>query len=481
MTEVDLHQRLDAEAEPEISDARMRLTALIVAIALFMQNLDSTIIATALPAMAHSFHVEPLHMSVALTSYLISLSVFIPASGWMVGRFGAKHVFRAAITIFTFASVGCGLASSLEALVIARVIQGLGGAMMLPVGRLLLLKSVSRTQMVSAMSWLTMPALIGPMLGPPLGGFIVSVASWHWVFGINLPIGIIGVTAVSLFINDVRDEDEAAKLDLTGLVWSGFGMALLMASFETMGRNLVPLGWTLGAFTAGLLAWVFYMFHARRVEHPVLDFSLLKIETFANSIYSGSLFRVAVGGLPFLLPLMLQLGFGYSPLQSGLVTFATAAGAVITKPAAAPVLARFGFRAVLVWNGALAALMIGICATFRPGWPSPVLDMILFIGGIFRSLQFTAYNSIAYSDVPRARMPAATGLYATVQQLTLTLGIVVAASVLETSVQIRHHSAPLRVDYATGFVIVGLIGFLAVPLAARLSRTAGEVLSGHQG
>jgi EmrB/QacA subfamily drug resistance transporter len=470
---------VETDAEPEVSPGRMRLMAVIIATALFMQNLDSTVISTALPAMARSFHAVPMHMSVALTSYLISLSVFIPASGWVADHFGARQVFRAAIIIFTVGSVLCGVASGVGWLVAARIVQGLGGAMMLPVGRLLLLRSISRKQMVAAVSWLTMPALVGPIMGPPVGGFIVTYFSWRWVFDINVPIGIIGVIAVSLFIPDVREADRGGRLDLRGLLLSGFAMAFLMLGFETIGRNLLPVGWTIAALTAGAGACLAYALHARRTEHPVLDFSLLAIPTFANSMLAGSLFRIAVGALPFLLPLMLQLAFGYTPLQSGLVTFASAAGALLMKPAAQPLLERYGFRTVLIWNGALAAAMMGVCASFQRDWPSLLLDAILFTGGFFRSLQFTAFNTIAYGDMPRARMSAATTLYATVQQLTLTLGIVIGAFTLELSARFQGHETAIKSDYATAFIIVSAVAMLAPLLCARLPRDAGAALSGH--
>ena len=470
---------MDSEAEPDISRSRMRLIAVIVATALFMQNLDSTIIATALPAMARSFHADPLHMSVALTSYLISLSVFIPASGWVADHFGARKVFRAAILVFTLGSVLCGFAPNLLTLVLARILQGIGGAMMLPVGRLVLLRSVPRSQMIAAMSWVTMPALVGPILGPPLGGFIVTYLSWRWVFDINVPIGVLGIIAVSLFITDVREADRGGRLDLPGLLLTGFAMAALMAGFETMGRHIVPVGWTVASLGAGLAASVAYVGHARRTDHPILDLSLLRIPTFASSVIGGSLFRIAVGAMPFLLPLMLQLSFGESPLQSGLVTFAAAAGALSMKPAAQPVLRRFGFRNVLVVNGVLASGFIIACAAFEKSWPFLLLDVVLLVGGFFRSLQFTAFNTIAYGDIPRARMSAATSLYTTIQQLTLTLGIVVGAAVLEMASAWSHHATATRGDYALAFIVVGGVSLLAVPFCARLHPNAGEELSGH--
>ncbi len=468
-----------AELEPVTSDKRMRMTALIVATALFMQNVDSTVIATALPAIARSFHADPLHMSVTLTSYLISLSVFIPASGWVADHFGSRRVFRAAIVIFTLASVLCGLAHSLWFLVAARILQGLGGAMMVPVGRLVLVRSVSKAQMIAAMSWLTVPALIGPILGPPLGGFIVTYFSWRWVFDINVPIGIIGAIAVTLFIPDVQEADRGGKLDLLGLMLTGFTMAALMAGFETIGRGLVPLSWTISAFVLGTSTGLGYALHVRRHPHPVLDFSLMRIATFANSVLAGSLFRIAVGAMPFLLPLMLQIGFGKSPLQSGLITFAAAAGAIGKKPATQPLLRRFGFRATLVVNGALASAFIALCALFTPSWPAWLISALLLLGGFFRSLQFTAFNTISYSDIPRHRMSAATSLYSTIQQLTLTLGIVIGAAALEVSAALHHHSRATVADFGIAFLLVGAIAFLAVPVCATLRNDAGEAVSGH--
>lgn len=457
----------------------MRVIATIVAVAFFMQNLDSTVVTTALPVMARSFKVNPLYMSVAITSYLISLSVFIPASGWVADRFGARQIFRLAVIIFTLGSILCGLAPDLLALVGARVIQGVGGAMMMPVGRLLLLRSISRSQMVSAMAWLTMPALLGPVLGPPLGGLIVSIASWRWVFFINVPMGVIGTIAVTLFIPDSREPDRGGHLDSVGIILSGLAMALLMVGLETIGRGLVPVIWPIMAFLVGGLACVLYALHARQEANPVLDFSLMRVQTFSISLLSGALFRIAVGGMPFLLPLMLQLSFGKSPLVSGFVTFSAAAGALLMKIVTQPILKRFGFRYVLSINGVIAALSIAVCAALQPSWPIWVMDILLFVTGFFRSLQFTAYNSLAYGDISRARMSAATTLYATVQQLFLTLGVVVAAASLEFSSWLGGRTTPVQVDYIIGFLVLGGIALAAGPLCLRLPANAGAQLSGH--
>ena len=298
-----------------------------------MQNLDGTVIATALPTMAQAFGEEPVRMNVALTSYLLSLAVFIPASGWVADRFGARHVFRAAIAVFTLGSILCGWADSLSFLVMARIVQGVGGAMMIPVGRLVLLRTAAKSELVAAMAWLTMPALIGPVLGPPVGGFIVTYFSWQWIFYINIPIGVLGIFLVTRFVTDVS-EPPTAGFDGVGLLFSAGALACLMFGFETIGRGVVPPVLTLAMLGGGLLSGVFYWLHARRHPAPLLDFSLLRLKSFAVSMWAGSLFRIGAGALPFLLPMMLQIGFGRSAVQSGLVTFASAAGALEMKPVA---------------------------------------------------------------------------------------------------------------------------------------------------
>nr|MBW4092904.1 MFS transporter [Pseudomonadota bacterium] len=389
---------------------RTRLTAIIVACALFMQNLDSTVIATALPTMARAFHADPVHMNVALTAYLLSVAVFIPASGWMADRFGSRTVFRAAIVVFTVGSILCGRAETLSFLIGARILQGAGGAMMVPVGRLVLLRATPRAELVAAMTWLSMPALLGPVLGPPVGGFIVTYASWRWIFDINVPIGLLGIVAVTLFIEEVR-EPPPGKFDTIGLLLSAAALSGLMFGLETLGRSLVApaIGW--GLFGGGMAAGALYLVHARFHPAPLLDLSLLRLPCFRVALSAMMLFRTGIGAIPFLLPLMLQVGFGDSAAKSGLITFASSAGALVMKPATQTALRRFGFRDTLVWNGVISAVMVGICAAFRPTWPAAAIYAALLVGGLFRSLQFTAYNTLAYGDVPRKKMSGATSLY----------------------------------------------------------------------
>src|SRR5690242_3004977 len=421
----------DAARPPRIrTSSRTRTTAVIVACAMFMQNLDSTIIATALPTMAKAFGAEPVHMNVALTSYLLSLAVFIPASGWIADRYGARSVFRAAIAVFTVGSVLCGRADSLAFLVGARILQGIGGAMMVPVGRLVLLRTAAKQELVAAMAWLTVPALLGPVLGPPVGGFIVTYFNWRWIFDINVPIGVLGIVLVSIFVEDVR-EPPRGRFDVIGLVLCGLALSGLMFGLETAGRGVVAREMTELMMGVGLAGVIGYLLHAWRHPAPLLDLSLMRLPCFGVAFSAMMLFRTGIGAIPFLLPMMLQVGFGESAVQSGLITFASSAGALVMKPAAQHALRLFGFRDTLIWNGVLSGFMLMACAAFRPTWPAAAIYFVLLVGGFLRSLQFTAYNTLAYGDVPRPQMSAATSLYTAGQQFAGTIGVSVGALSLE--------------------------------------------------
>ena len=469
----------EAKRSPNATPRRTRITAMIVATAMFMQNLDSTVIATALPTMAKVFGYDPQHMSVALTSYLLSLAVFIPASGWIADRYGARNVFRIAIVVFTIGSVLCGQSDSLAFLVCSRILQGLGGAMMVPVGRLLLLRTAAKTELVAAMAWLTTPALLGPVVGPPLGGFIVTYLNWRWIFNINIPIGILGFVLVTLFIEDVR-EPPRGRFDLRGLLLTGIALVGLMFGFETLGRGVVPLWATEAMLTAGGVAVFLYFMHARRHEAPVLDFTLLRLPCFGVAFGAMMLFRTGIGAIPFLLPMMLQVGFGKEAVESGLITFASSAGALVMKPVTQRALRLFGFRDTLIWNGLFSGIMLSLCAAFRPTWPAAAIYLTLLIGGFMRSLQFTAYNTLAYGDVPRARMSSATSLYTAGQQLAATIGVSAGAMSLAIAGTFSGHTAPTPMDFSIAFLVVGLLTTLAAPVALLMPRTAGDDLTGRR-
>jgi EmrB/QacA subfamily drug resistance transporter len=444
-----------------------------------MEQLDATILATALPTMARNFGISPLHMGAALTSYLLGLAVFIPASGYMADRFGARRIFRLAIIIFTIGSVLCGQASSLPFLVVARVVQGIGGAMMVPVGRLVLLRTVALKDMVTAMAYFTVPALIGPVVGPPLGGIIVTYLSWRWIFYVNVPIGILGIILASKDIEDVR-ELSWAPFDLRGFLLSAISLSCLVFGLEMASRGEAISSRTLTMLLGvGVLVGVAYGLHARRARHPILDFSLLKVPTFGLSVAAGSLSRVTGGALPFLLPMMMQLGFGFSAARSGVITFATALGSLLMKFVSPRILRRFGFRRTLVWNGLLASGFLALCATFRPGWPMLAIYAVLLAGGFFQSLQFTAYNTVAYADIPQARMSLATSFYATFQQLMLSMGICLSSGTLALSMAISGHLRPQLSDFSVAFLTVTAISILCSPVSLRLSPDAGDAMTGY--
>ena len=468
----------EAQRPPNSTTRRTRITAMIVATAMFMQNLDSTVIATALPTMAKVFGYDPAHMSVALTSYLLSLAVFIPASGWVADRYGARNVFRIAIVVFTIGSVLCGLSQSLAFLVCARILQGLGGAMMVPVGRLLLLRTAAKTELVAAMAWLTTPALLGPVVGPPLGGFIVTYLDWRWIFYINIPIGILGFVLVSRFIEDIR-EPPRGRFDLRGLMLTGVALTGLMFGLETLGRGVVPIWATQLMLGAGGSATLLYILHARATEAPVLDFTLMKLPCFGVAITAMMLFRTGIGAIPFLLPMMLQIGFGKEAVESGLITFASSAGALVMKPVAQRALRTFGFRDTLIWNGLFSGVMLALCAAFRPTWPAAAIYGVLLVGGFMRSLQFTAYNTLAYGDVPRARMSSATSLYTAGQQLAATIGVSAGAMALQVAAAVSGHASPQAMDFSIAFLVVGGLTGLAAPVALLMPKSAGDDLTGR--
>lgn len=465
----------------ELSKPNYRTTALIIASALFMEQLDSTVLATALPTMARYFDVTPSHMSVALTSYLLSLAVLIPASGQIADRFGARTVFSNAIVAFTLSSVLCAQAHSLPLLVVARLLQGAGGAMMIPVGRLVLLRSVDRADLVSAMSWFLTPAMIGPILGPPVGGLIVTYLDWRWIFYINVPVGVLGVVLTRHFIQNTRSKTRA-PFDAWGFALSGISLACLLFGFETTSRGVGETSLALGLVGAGFVsgaAYVVYALRRRRVT-PILDLGLMRIKTFRVSVIAGSLSRITQGAQPFLLPLMMQLAFGMSAAQSGLLTLATAFGSVLMKAAAPPILRRFGFRATLIWNGIFSSLLYAVCAAFRQSWPHWSLFLVLAVCGFSMSLQFTAYNTVAYDDVPPERTASANSFYTTFQQLMLSFGICTGALALTVSIILTGRPYVSVGDFSAAFLAVTAISLLAAPVCLAYPRNAGAEMSGRR-
>jgi EmrB/QacA subfamily drug resistance transporter len=454
------------------------LAPMIVGCALFMEMLDSTVISTALPAMARSLGEDPIKLNLAITSYLLSLAVFIPISGWMADRFGARTIFRNAIIIFTIGSVLCGCSHSLPELVASRILQGFGGAMMVPVGRLIVLKTIPKSELVTAMSYLTVPAVLGPVVGPPVGGFIVTYYSWRWIFFINVPIGMIGITLVMWYIPNIK-EDVTFPLDFRGFLLTGLGLAGLVMGFESIGRNVIPASIIMCVMAAGGLCMALYILHARRMDYPIIDLGLLKIPTFLVATLGGGLYRMGIGALPFLLAMLLQVVFGLSPFASGMLTFTSAAGALFMKTTATPIIRRLGFRSVLISNGVISSFIMMSYALFRPTTPHFLIVTALLLGGFFRSLQFTALGTLAYADVPNQMMSGASTLSSMAQQLFLSLGVALGAMLLHLSLT-AHGGHLTTSDFTPAFVVMGVLALLSSLLFLPLEYHAGDEVSGRQ-
>ncbi len=455
---------------------RDRIVPLIIAVALFMENMDSTVIATSLPAIARDIGANPLALKLAITTYLLSLAVFIPASGWTADRFGARTVFRAAIAVFVIGSIGCALSGSLTDFVIARIVQGIGGAMMTPVGRMVLVRTIAKRELVGAMIWVTTPAVMGPVLGPPVGGFITTYATWHWIFIINVPMGILGIILATRFIPDIRG-DKRERFDVVGMVLAGLGIGGLAFGLSVLGLNYLP--WTVvAALIVGGACFIgAYLAHARRTSNPALDLTLFRVPTFFAGAVGGFMFRLGIGALSFLLPLMLQVGFGMTPFHSGLITFATALGSLSMKGAITTILRRFGFRTILVGNALISSAFLAVCAAFTQSTPVVVMFALLMVGGFFRSLQFTSINTIAYAEVDAARVGRATVLVSVGQQLAISSGVALGALAVEMNLHL-HGSAHLQAaDFPPAFLALAVISAMSAVLFARLAPDAGEEMA----
>lgn len=443
-----------------------------------MEQMDSTVISTSLPAIARDIGASPVSLKLAVTSYLVSLAIFIPISGWMADRFGAKNVFRVAIGVFALGSIACAFAGSIEGFVLARFFQGIGGSMMTPVGRLILVRSTRRDQLVDAMAWLTIPALVGPLLGPPVGGFITTYLSWHWIFFVNVPISLIGLVLVTRFLHD-GEPREPRPLDLPGFLLSGIAFSGLVFGMSVISLPALPMAYGYATLLIGAVSGVLYVRHARRAPFPLLDPKMFRHRLFRSGILGGSLFRIGIGAIPFLLPLMLQLGFGLDPFRSGLITFVAAAGAITSKFVAARIFRRFGFRDVLGFGALASAGFIAINAVFTPATPVALIMLCLFIGGVLRSLYFTGVNALVFADISDADSSQATAINAVAQQISIATGVALAGAILDVSLHFHEGGLALG-DFHTAFLGVAGVAVFAAAVFLRLPRDAGSAVSGHR-
>ena len=455
-----------------------RVLPLTIAAALFLEQMDSTIIATSLPDIAADLGTSPVSLKLAFTTYLLGLTVFLPISGWMADRFGAKLVFRLAILVFTLGSASCGFSQGLEWLVFSRFVQGVGGAMMVPVGRIILLRAVPKAELLDAIAWLTIPALIGPVIGPPIGGYITTVYDWRWIFWMNLPFGVLALALATWLMPNVKAE-VPPPLDVRGFLLSGLGLTLSVFGLTVAGRGLFT-GWQVVAMiVAGLLLLVAYWFHAKRTAAPILDLRLMRFPSFRHSVLGGNVYRIAVGATPFLIPLMLQLGFGFTAFQSGMVTFGSALGAVLMKFTVSPLVRRFGYRNLLLINGVLSCVMFAVKASFTATMPVLLMFGILLVSGFLRSLQFSSLNTLAYADIDTKDMARANALYTVAQQLFLALGVATAAYLLDLRLWWFGRETLVAGDFSFALLVVAGISVLAFFSYVKLDAGAGASISGR--
>ena len=446
---------------------------------MFMEQMDATIISPVIPQIATAFGIDPLSLNVTMTVYLLCSLIFIPLSGLFANRWGSRATFRASITLFILSSVLCALATNLATLVACRALQGAAAAMMVPVGRNALIHAVGKGKLVQALAWMVTPAMLGPMMGPPLGGLLGTYLSWHWVFLVNVPVGLLGLVAARRFMPELNVRADS-RFDLKEWLLLSAVLALLVAGIEHVRQASDPLGVAaflvlLGAVTTA------YIHRYRQQARPMLDFSLLRLPSFAAGFWGGSLVRVGYGALPFLLPLMLQLGLGYSAVHSGIVLLVGGTAAFLAKTQTGAMLSRLGFRRALILNGALCAVGLLLCAAFAsPGWNLAGIAAVMAAIGFFRAIQFNALSAIAYADMPPEKVAAATTLNTMAWQLAVMLGIAVSALVVQASAAWRDIDAPGTPDYAAAFVVLALACLAALPWYRCLPSHAGAELSGHR-
>jgi EmrB/QacA subfamily drug resistance transporter len=464
-----------------ISSHKSTLIALLVSGAFFMENLDGTVIATALPQMGRSFHVSPVDLNMGMTAYMLMLAVFIPISGWIADRFGPRTVFVSAIAGFTVSSILCGISQGLWEFTLARVVQGIGGAMMVPVGRLVVLRTTEKRDLMTAIAYITWPGLVAPVVGPPVGGFITTYVSWHWIFFLNVPLGIVGMALAALWIVNEREE-HVKPFDWLGFILSGAACTTFMYGLELVGRESSSWRSSVPFVSGGLVLGMLAVMHIRRAAAPVINLASLKIKTFAVVIWGGSLFRIAINVSPFLLPLMFQVGFGLNAFQSGLLMLGLFLGNLGMKTITSPVLRRFGFRNVLLINGTLTALAILACAALTSHTPRALIIAVLFLNGVSRSMQFTSLTTLAFADIPKPSLSSATTFFSMVTQMSMGMGVAVGAVALRLASLLSRHKGitPTVAEFHIAFALIALMALVAVVDCFTLDAQAGAEVSGHR-
>jgi EmrB/QacA subfamily drug resistance transporter len=472
--------KIDTDAGMPLASAAnvKRILPWLVAVAFFMESLDTTILNTAVPVVAKALGVAPLSMKSVLASYTLSLAVFIPISGWMADRFGTRRVFASAIGVFTLGSALCGLSSNIHLLVACRVLQGFGGAMMVPVGRLTLVRTFAKSELLRAMSFVAIPALIAPMLGPLAGGLIVDYLHWRFVFYLNLPVGLIGLVLVYTHLPDYR-EPNIKPLDVEGLILFGSGVALLSYVLEIFGDHLLSAGEILGLLAISFVLIGGYGLHAARTQFPLLQLSLFRIRTFAASVVGSFVTRLGIGGVPFLLPLLYQVGLGYTPVQSGLLIMPQALAAMSTKIFINQILQRVGYRGILVSNTILLGVLLMVFATISRETPMWMILLQAFAYGALTSLQYTSMNTLVYADIKPSQASSASSIASTAQQMAISFGVAVAGLTTAFFIPASVHVNPDEMirGLHEAFLVLGVFTILSTAVFYRLKSGDGRDVS----